>query len=82
MALPMDEREAFAIRCGSTRKHLTNIAYGKCCGEKLAIEIERESAGVVRCEALRDDVDWAYIRGTSPVNPENTSFLSSDREAA
>lgn len=26
--------------------------------------IERESGGAVRCEDLRPDVDWAYLRGT------------------
>lgn len=63
--IPMVEREAFASRCGTSRAHLTNIAYGqKSCGESLAINIERESHGVVRCEDMRPDVDWAYLRGT------------------
>lgn len=26
--------------------------------------IERATKGVVRCEDLRPDVDWAYLRGT------------------
>lgn len=26
------------------------------------IEIERATAGAVRCEELRPDVDWAYLR--------------------
>lgn len=34
--------------------------------------IERATAGAVRCEDLRPDVDWAYVRGTSSVNPENS----------
>ena len=67
MGLPPSERDGFAKRCGSTRKHLTNIAYGKVCGEKLAIEIERESGGVVRCEEQRPDVDWGYLRNTQPI---------------
>lgn len=28
------------------------------------IEIERASGGAVRCEDLRPDVDWAYLRAT------------------
>ena len=28
------------------------------------IEIERATNGAVRCEDLRPDVDWAYLRGT------------------
>lgn len=27
--------------------------------------IERATQGAVRCEELRPDVDWAYLRGTS-----------------
>ena len=64
MGLPVAEREAFAKRCGTSRGHLTNIAYGKPCAESLAINIERESGGAVRCEDIRPDVDWAYLRGT------------------
>lgn len=28
------------------------------------IQIERATGGAVRCEALRPDVDWAYLRAT------------------
>lgn len=28
------------------------------------IDIERATNGTVRCEDLRPDVDWAYLRGT------------------
>ena len=28
----------------------------------LCIKVDRESGGVVRCEDLRPDVDWAYLR--------------------
>lgn len=65
MSLSVIERDDFARRCNTTRAHLTNISYGlKSCGESLAICIERESGGVVRCEDTRPDVDWAYLRGT------------------
>lgn len=64
--MTLDQRDAFAIRCGTSAGHLRNISYGyKPCGEKLAIEIERESEGRVLCEKLRPDVDWAYLRSTS-----------------
>ena len=43
-----------------------NVAYGyKRAGESLCINIERESGGLVKCETLRDDVDWAYLRGSN-----------------
>lgn len=28
--------------------------------------IERATGGIVRCEDLRPDVDWAYLRNTPP----------------
>ncbi len=65
-SMPVTEREAFAVRCGTTFRHLQNVAYGKTCGESLAINVERESARRVTCEELRPDVDWAAIRGTAP----------------
>lgn len=74
MGLSMSDRDAFARRCGTSRGHLTNIAYGKTCAESLAINIDRESKGVVRCEVLRPDVDWGYLRGTSTVNAEKSGF--------
>lgn len=65
-SIPVADREGFANRCGTTANHLRNVAYGlKPCGEALCINIERETAGAVRCETLRPDVDWAYIRGTA-----------------
>jgi DNA-binding transcriptional regulator YdaS (Cro superfamily) len=64
--LPVSERKAFAVKCGTTPGHLSNIAYGiKPAGESLAISIDRESGGKVRCEELRDDVDWAYLRNST-----------------
>lgn len=65
MAKDRAERERFAQACDTSVQHLMNIAYGcKPCAEKLAINIERESAAVVLCEDLREDVDWSYLRGT------------------
>ena len=59
------DRADFATRCETSERHLRNIAfYGKTCGEYLAINIDRESKGKVKCESLRPDVDWQYLRGT------------------
>jgi DNA-binding transcriptional regulator YdaS (Cro superfamily) len=65
LSLPVPERSVFAARCGTTERHLRNVAYGKTCGEDLAINIDRESRGAVTCEELRPDVDFAYLRGTA-----------------
>lgn len=64
-SIPGPARKAFAARCGTSHAHLRNIAYGKTCGEALAIAIDRESGGRVTVEELRPDVDWAYLRGTA-----------------
>lgn len=37
-----------------------------------AIQIEKITGGKVRCEDLRPDVDWAYLRGTATAVGENT----------
>lgn len=59
------DREDFAKRCGTSLRHLQNIAYGyKTAGESLCINIERESSCSVRCETLRKDVDWQFLRNT------------------
>jgi len=64
--LPQKHRDQFASRCKTSLGHLKNIAYGyKSCGESLAIDIERESGAKVRCEELRPDVDWKYLRGSA-----------------
>jgi hypothetical protein len=69
LSMSHEQRQALAMRCETTFGHLRNVVYGKDCGEKLAIAIDRETGGVVRCEELRPDVDWAYLRGTS-VEPQ------------
>jgi DNA-binding transcriptional regulator YdaS (Cro superfamily) len=73
-SLATAEREPFAERCGTTAGHLRNVSYGyRSCAESLAIAIERESMAIalkrggdhVRCESLRPDVDWAFLRNTA-----------------
>lgn len=63
--LPVHDQKAFAARCGTTIGYLRKAMSAKHrLGETIVIAIERESAGEVRCEQLRPDVDWAYVRGT------------------
>jgi hypothetical protein len=54
------ERDAFARKCGTTRGHLQNVAYGKKCGEKLAVAIEINSERTVTRPDLRPE-DWPEI---------------------
>lgn len=75
-----DARAAFAAKCGTTIGYLRLIAYGhKHCGERLAINIERESALAgrkVHCETLCPEADWDYIRGTKKPTPAQRAAIA------
>jgi DNA-binding transcriptional regulator YdaS (Cro superfamily) len=64
--LSTKDQEAFADRCDTSVGYLRKaMAIGQQLGEKLVIAIERESKGKVRCEDLRPDVDWQFLRNTA-----------------
>ena len=64
-SLTSEERAAFAVRCNTSVGYIRKVVSAKKkFGESLCIAFERETGGKVRCEMLRDDVDWAYLRGT------------------
>lgn len=67
--LTVDARHDLADRCSTTYNQLRNVAYGKKCGESLAIAIDRETGGAVRCESLRPDAGFDYLRGTQKNPP-------------
>jgi DNA-binding transcriptional regulator YdaS (Cro superfamily) len=54
-----EQRKDFATRCGASRGHIQNVAYGKKCDAVLAAAIERESGGAVTRQELR--ADWQAI---------------------
>lgn len=54
-SLPIEEREAFAKKCGTSRWHLQNAAYGKPINAKLAVAIERESKRQVTRQEMFPD---------------------------
>lgn len=61
------QQTEFAKRCGTTIGYLRKwLCVGTHIGPSTAIAIERESGGLVRCEELAPNVDWAYIRGQRP----------------
>lgn len=43
--------------------------------------IERATSGAVRCEDLRPDVDWAYLRGTHPTDGLPPEVTTQQQEA-
>jgi DNA-binding transcriptional regulator YdaS (Cro superfamily) len=62
-------RTAFCSACGTTERYLRKAISAKQPLGLLCINIDRESHGAVRCEDLRPDVDWAYLRGTPKLTP-------------
>lgn len=60
---PTKERAAFVRRSKTSLQYLRHIA-GKVKRASFhhCINIEKASHGVVRCESLRPDIDWAYLR--------------------
>jgi DNA-binding transcriptional regulator YdaS (Cro superfamily) len=57
----------FARRSGTTIGYLRKcLSTRQKIGERICINIERESDRAVRCEDIRADVDWACLRN-SPV---------------
>lgn len=49
------------------------ISQWKTCARQIpaerCIEIERVTAGAVRCEDLRPDIDWGYLRASASIEP-------------
>lgn len=67
--LPVEEQIDLALRCGTTLSYLRKaISIKQRLGESLVINIERESGGSVKCETLRPDVDWGYLRTSRPIH--------------
>lgn len=60
--IPMQQREAFACECGTTLNYLNMVRCGaKKANKSLCMAIEKRSAGAVRCEELRPDIEWKHI---------------------
>ncbi len=66
-ALSTAKQAKFASDCDTSVSYLRKaISLNKALGEGLVMRIEKASGGKVRCEALRPDVDWAYMRRSVP----------------
>lgn len=65
-AIPVKRRPVWARRVGVSAGYLQLVAQGaRQVSERVAIEIEKATAGTVTVEELRPDVDWAYLRATA-----------------
>src|SRR4051812_47904102 len=66
-SLERNEQESYAERCGTTVGYLRKaLSTKERIAESTAIALDRESGGQVPVEDVRPDVDWAYLRGSSP----------------
>jgi len=69
-SLPLDQRDGFATRCKTTQNYLRKaISQGQVLSLETAILIDVESGGSVRCEQLRPDINWQYLRQTQSAMP-------------
>lgn len=63
------DRSAYVAACKTSEGYLRKaVSTEQRLGEKLCIALERESAAAVRCEDMRPEVDWAYLRGTAELD--------------
>lgn len=72
--LSKGDRLAFCNACKTTEGYLRKaVSLGQLLGADLCILIDRESHGKVKCEDLRGDVDWQYLR--NPIDPDQEQDL-------
>lgn len=81
-AIPLEARDSFAERCGTSFDYLRQVGYGnRKCTEGLAMHLERESGKVLICEDLCPAADWSVVRGTAlPSEPSPTSTRATRRQ--
>ena len=78
-SLTKAERLELVTRCETSEGYLRKaISKGQRLGERLCINLDRESGRAVRCEDMRPDVDWAYLRAAVPAA---TAQASTNKEA-
>lgn len=81
-SLPKAERTDLVARCETSEGYLRKaISKGQRLGESLCINLERESGRAIRCEEMRPDVDWAYLRATA-TQPQEVAVASATSQEA
>jgi DNA-binding transcriptional regulator YdaS (Cro superfamily) len=69
--LDKPQRATFCSAAGVSERYLRKaISKGQRMGVELCIGIEKASGADVRCEDLRPDVDWGYLRTASSTAAE------------
>lgn len=62
-AIVIGSQAALAVRLGVTKGAVSQWVTAGTPIDR-CIDIEKATSGAVRCEDLRPDVDWAYLRAT------------------
>ncbi|WP_366505928.1 helix-turn-helix domain-containing protein [Tessaracoccus sp.] len=60
-------QSALATQCGVVQGAVSNWRQRKSIPAEYCPAIERATAGAVRCEDLRPDVDWSVLRDSARV---------------
>lgn len=61
---------SLAKELGISPSYLSQLASGAApISHSRCIDIEKATNGAIRCEDLRPDVDWAYLRNSANVVP-------------
>lgn len=80
--LTKEARADFIAACQTSEGYLRKaVSMKQRLGSDLVILIDRESGRKVRCEDLRPDVDWAYLRNpllktSRSITPRRTQSAS------
>lgn len=82
-SLSVEDRDVFARKCGTSRRHLQHIAYGyRTAPPELAVAIERESKGSVPADVTLI-AKWTRVRDASwPHKAGRPCFDPAKRERA
>ena len=75
-ALSKPDRAAFVDRCKTSEGYLRKaVSIRQRLSAELCMLIDLHSKAAVRCEDLRPDLNWAYLRDTDAPDPEAPTVI-------
>lgn len=74
-------RVALARALGVTKAAVWQWEHERPVPSEYCPSIERLTGGAVRCEDLRPEVDWGYLRGTSAAVTDKSATTEEKRAA-